>query len=179
VICPNCGVSLEKEESTEEKTPESPQPGVGTCLGCGRPWNHEWTSCPYCSNTLPGKPLEKSPPLSPGAQKPFRINDIDFSKIFTKQLLVVGVALGLLIMFLGAATMNVSTINEESPSRKDNAKAAGTHQNGAIVYNLGVLILLFVLYGTAIFNEDMNQFVRLGMLIAAALISFNQIGAGS
>jgi len=80
-------------------------------------------------------------------------------------------------MLIGATVMNVSTIDEEDPDDEDDATAARTHQNGAIVYNLGVLILLFVLYATAIFNEDLNQFVRLGMLIAAGLISFNQIGA--
>jgi len=177
LICPNCGVSLEKEEPTEEKPSESPQPETRNCPRCGKSLNHEWVSCPYC----PIKPVEKRPresqsiPLQP--QQSFLIGDLNLSKIFTRQLLIVGIALGLIIMLIGATVMNVSTIDEEDPDDEDDATAARTHQNGAIVYNLGVLILLFVLYATAIFNEDLNQFVRLGMLIAAGLISFNQIGA--
>ncbi len=76
-----------------------------------------------------------------------------FEGLFSKPLILVGVMLGVILQFLGAILLNNDVSN------------GGV----AVIHNLGVLIMVLVLFGGAITNEKLDPMVRLGMFAAGGI----------
>lgn len=109
--------------------------------------------------------------------------------------LVMSIAFGLFLMFLGAIIIGAVSISagpqttDEKYDDDDNGYIDGDkidnynrdledYQNGrdfgvllgTIIVNFGILILVVALLGGALINKDMEKFVRFGMVIIAGLI---------
>jgi len=195
-VCPSCGKLLVEESKNNKKTSVVQQIDTQVCLKCNKPLKQEWVICPYCrTRTTESKALLKSNrfmdareevvPRSFKSQEPMQQiptqfvqgRAINLDGVFTRPNLLIGIATGLVLMLLGAVIVNISTVTDDDADSEDLATAQKTHQNGAIIYNIGVFFIVGILLCAALVNDELNQFVRLGMLIAAGLIGFHLFGA--
>lgn len=76
-----------------------------------------------------------------------------FEGLFTKPLILIGILLGVLLRFIGAIMLNFDASNAIS----------------AFIGNLGIFIMVLVLFGGAITNEKLDPYVRMGMFIAGGI----------
>jgi len=55
--------------------------------------------------------------------------------------------------------------------------ALATYKAGMIVYNVGMLVLVLILFASALLGKEFTEYMRLGMFVAAGLIlGFNLWG---
>ena len=55
--------------------------------------------------------------------------------------------------------------------------ALATYKAGMIVYNVGMLLLVLILFASALLGKEFTEYMRLGMFVAAGLIlGFNLWG---
>jgi hypothetical protein len=140
-----------------------------------------------------GPPPQYTPPPSdyPGQYgRPKR----DLSKSFTTDNIVKMMALGILLMFLGAMFMALvstggpNTFDDKYDKDDDGSVDFDRREDyfddmrlyetlndigtvlGKILMYFGILMLTIALFGGGIVNKDMDKFVRLGMILAAGFV---------
>jgi len=148
--------------------------------------NPDWMICPTCGTTY-NEVTDTNQEMSQSLQnnsvnKSQRSTPFEYSFQFPnikKQLCIIGIWVSLLLLIIGAIVINISVVNDAEADSEDRADADGMHQNGAIIFNIGVGILIIVLFTFSFIDADLNDFVRLGMLIAAGFLglAFHLIGA--
>lgn len=82
-----------------------------------------------------------------------------FDGLFTKPIILLGILLGVFLQFLGAIMLNFDASNAIS----------------AFIGNLGIFVMVIVLFGGAITNEKLDPYVRMGMFVAGGfgIMSFD------
>jgi len=76
--------------------------------------------------------------------------------LFTKDLIFIGVIVGIFLQFIGAVILNFDA-----------------NSGAAIIFNLGAFVLSAVLICGALVNEKLDPYVRFGMFFVAGFIGFN------
>jgi len=99
--------------------------------------------------------------------------------IFSKKMVAMFIVIGLILMFVGAMVCNASEITNAKDRIDDDKRegALATYKDGMIVYNVGMLLLVLILFASALLGKEFTEYMRLGMFVAAGLIlGFNLWG---
>jgi hypothetical protein len=151
---------------------------------------------------MEGKPPESTPGYTPPPedykpqyQSSFPGTRPGLSRFQKTDKLVQIIALGLFLMFIGAAIMTMVMVSrppDEWDEKYDNDENGNIDMGeyddyikdyrgykalrtvglilGGVLLELGLLLLLVALLGGAIVNKDLDNYSRLGMIIAASII---------
>jgi hypothetical protein len=134
------------------------------CPNCGKEIKDGVKFCEHCGINL-DEPEKKARPTAPTPKK-----SVDVPGLFSNKNVFLGIAIGILIMFIGVIISNASLVTDNDADAEDYEDAKGTHKLGMIVYNLGVLILGAILFLGAIASKQMDRCTKIAMILAGALI---------
>jgi uncharacterized BrkB/YihY/UPF0761 family membrane protein len=129
------------------------------------------------------KPQKAAPPPPAPAPAPqyYQKPPFEPSSIASNKLLLVFIILGIILMLVGSMLISIvptiGDVDEDDPDDlvSQAESKINTNAAGEIIFNIGGFLLALFLLFAGCFRPDMNQFARLGMLIAAALIITNFI----
>jgi hypothetical protein len=124
----------------------------------------------------PPPPYGPPPQHYPPPSGPFNPGNLATNKILFPMILL-GVILLLIGSILIAYAPTIYDAKEDNQDDRDDntERMQNTRMAGNTMFNLGVFFLGFFLILAGAFREDLNNYVRLGLLIAAGLILTNFI----
>ncbi len=126
------------------------------CPECGADIEEDMQFCPECGGALAGEATAND-----GASSEHPVTgpstNVDISSLFSKKMMTLAVGVGLLVVFLGAVVCNV-------------AGGSGVLKAGLVLYNLGGLVLGGTLFLGSLVNEELDRYLRVGLLVAGALV---------
>ncbi len=120
------------------------------CPECGRKIEEDMQFCPGCGTAIGEPSSEEHPVTAPTA-------DVDLSRFFSRKMIGLAVAVGVLVAFVGAVAC---TVADGSDGRKA----------GLVIYNLGGFVLGGALLLGPLVNDGCDRLLRAGMLVAGALV---------
>jgi len=135
------------------------------CLKCGTKIPKEARFCPSCGVV---KAIETPQPVQPQpvqsqqmqpqpVQSPSRPMYETLGPLFSKNLIIVGVLIGILLAWIGTIIATFAGMNLSL------ARAS------LILNNLGFVFIGLFLTGGGIINKDIDKYVRLGMIVGGAI----------
>ena len=127
--------------------------GASFCPGCGAPKGEEK---PAATATVQQQAPPPQPTYVQRTSSNMNIMNI-YEKIFSKTMLLLGVSLGVLLIWIGNI---IATYSDDS----------GGLKLGIVVNTLGFAILGIILIGGAITNKALDKNVRTGMIISGAIM---------
>lgn len=127
------------------------------CSECGTEIEEDMQFCPECGASLAGEGSAASGGASPTHPVTTPTANLDLSSLFSKKMTTLAVGIGILVIFIGAVVCNV-------------AESSGFLKAGLVLYNLGGLALGGTLFLGSLVNEDIDRYIRVGMLVGGALI---------
>jgi len=150
------------------------------CPKCQKTIDNNWLSCPFCGVTLVKKAPEQ-PQYQSSAMNPKKSIK---EKLIDHHILLFGLILGLFIMLIGALAINYSILTDvddgedidDSSKNDDLDDKMNYNKNGIMIYNAGMFLFSISAIVLAVLDDKLNQFVRLGLLFIAGMISFNMVG---
>ncbi len=148
----------------------------GNCLKCGTKIPKGAKFCPSCgtvkavetSQLVQPQPVQPQPVQPQPIQSPSRPMYETLGPLFSKNLIIMGVLLGILLAWVGTiigifaggtVTFGAGTFS-----------TGGALTNAGLVLNsLGFVFIGLFLTGGGIINKDIDKFVRLGMIVGGAI----------
>jgi len=122
--------------------------GEAICNKCGASFPEEANFCPSCG-------AKKGATIQHATQQAYGI----FGMLFSKNLIIAGVCLGILFAWIGSIIFTFGTTSQDA------IKAA------MVLANMGFAALSLFLLGGGIFNKEIDKYVRVGMVIMGAYVA--------
>jgi len=142
--CNNCGAKIPKEAQF--------------CPGCGAP-KPAVQQAPQQTQPAPQQMQTMSKPMVAGSNSMQGL----LNTIFSKKFIILGVCLGILLIWIGIVIGNFSIGYPYTDMNFYGPKFAGT------INSLGFAILAIALIGGGIQNRRIDKFVRMGMVFGGTL----------
>jgi len=140
------------------------------CLKCGTKIPKEARFCPSCgavkgietpqpvqSQPVQPQPVQPQPVQPQPMQSPSRPMHETLGPLFSKNLIIMGTLLGILLAWIGTIIATFAGIDLSL------ARAS------LILNNLGFVFIGLFLTGGGIINKDIDKYVRLGMIVGGAI----------
>lgn len=138
------------------------------CIKCGTKIPKEARFCPSCgaekvvATPPPAQPQPVQQPVQPQQMPPQQMRaparpiHEAFGPLFSKNLIIIGVLLGILLAWIGEIIARFTTFT--------------TSTVGFILNSLGFVFMGLFLTGGGILNKNFDNFVRIGLIIAGAIV---------
>jgi len=129
--------------------------GAAFCPGCGAPKAEE----PPAPAPVQQPPVPQ-PTYSPKPSRDINLHGI-FDMVFSKTFIILGVALGILLIWIGAIWWGFASADADLDT---------TYELQLLVNSFGFMILSISLLGGGIFNKNIDKHVRSAMVIIGGFV---------
>ena len=153
------------------------------CLKCGTKIPKEARFCPSCgavkgietpqpvqSQPVQPQPVQPQPVVQPQPmQSPSQPIHETLGPLFSKNLIIMGVLLGILLAWIGSIIGIFAVGTVTIGAMTVNAGGDALTNAGLVLKSLGFVFIGLFLTGGGIINKDIDKSVRLGMIVGGAI----------
>jgi len=147
------------------------------CLKCGTKIPKEARFCPSCGavkgietpQPVQSQPVQPQPVQPQPMQSPSQPLYETLGPLFSKNLIIMGVLLGILLAWIGSIIGIFAVGTVTIGAMTVNAGGDALTNAGLVLKSLGFVFIGLFLTGGGIINKDIDKSVRLGMIVGGAI----------